>query len=197
MRGVGLEERGAAVVELARARRRKLQLACVESAVLSVARQADSPALLKVSLFRWLGHVAPYWPSARSVHPDNTRRFTNLPHFSATGRPKIWEPLLSLTLSLSLSAVKPPMLLISAARVFRVFREQTSSSKWDFLRAFISVRWCDTRRSKRRVEYFFSNYSRRISIINVPKGQLARVSTWNGEILRDKVTFSWNSRRSI
>lgn len=60
---------------------------------LSAVRDADSPALLKVSLFRWLGqHVVPYWPSARSVHPDNTRRFTNLPHSSATGWSKLCAP---------------------------------------------------------------------------------------------------------
>lgn len=75
---------------VSRARRRKLHLVRGKCA-LSAARQADSPALLKVSLFRWLGHVVPYWPSARSVHPDNTRRFTNLPHFSATGWSKIRE----------------------------------------------------------------------------------------------------------
>lgn len=68
--------------------------ACVcGKCTLSAVHEADSPALLKVSLFRWLGqHVVPYWSSARSVHPDNTRRFTNLPHSSATGWSKLCAP---------------------------------------------------------------------------------------------------------
>jgi len=60
---------------------------------LSAVRETDSPALLKVSLFRWLGqHVVSYWLSARPVHPDNTRRFTNLPHSSTTGWSKLCAP---------------------------------------------------------------------------------------------------------